>query len=497
MFQQNQSKLIYGLTGTLVFIYVLYRAIAMGITYDEAWTLRDFVPLSLSNIFSYQPCDANNQILNTLLIKLFYVSGNHSLLMARLPNVLALAVYGYFCFSISDKFLNRFFGLCLFMVLMFNPFVLDFFSLARGYGLALAFQMASIFYLLKFNKSGEWMGFALSIVFAMLAVLSNFTFLYFFAAIIFTGNYIGIIQHKLNRNYIKIFLPSALLTLLLAAMIYTPLIKLISNQSLYYGGITGFYHDTLISLFSFSLYRPYDVRLAEVGLPLFLIMLTLMAVFYLVDTVKIKPTLWSDNGIIIMLLMGVSMMASLVNHYISASLYLTDRTALLFFPLLIMALIFFANGIKSNRFKIPSVVSVMLLCGFSLVNFSLNANEIKTISWPFDAHTEEILNKINAKGIEEKKTLMLDFSWPFESSIEYYVTKNKYSNIQVAKNIADRDQLNTQADYYIYYDKPLDKVGYHSDEQIIRNLKKDTAFSFQNEDIYVFKGFKSKEGGNE
>jgi hypothetical protein len=126
------------------------------------------------------------------------------------------------------------------------------------------------------------------------------------------------------------------------------------------------------------------------------------------------------------------------------------------------------------------------LCIASIVNFGINANFRKSISWPFDAHSETILDKINSEGIAEKRIKTIDFSWPFESSFGYYISKNKYSNLQIVKDAKDREKLNASADYYIYYGRSMDKVGYLADKQLILNIKKDTAWSYESEDVYVF-----------
>ena len=86
----------------------------------------------------------------------FFVFGNHSLFIARLPNIIAFVVYAYFAYRFADHLLYFFSGMALFILLLFNPFVLEFFSLARGYGLAMAFELGSLFYLMIFSNALEW-----------------------------------------------------------------------------------------------------------------------------------------------------------------------------------------------------------------------------------------------------------------------------------------------------------------------------------------------------
>ena len=486
------SKLIFPVFFLIIFAYVIIRAILLGITYDEAWTLHTFVPLSVSNIFLFKPCDANNQILNTILIKVFFIFGNHSLFMARLPNVLAFVVYAYSIYKISTSFLHRFIGITLFIILLCNPFVLDFFSLARGYGLALSFQMCALYNLLQYQKNNNLTRFALSIGSGILAVLSNFTFLYFFLALLFAGHYMYLVRFRINLNYVKILGISIMLTLILAVVIYTPISELIKNDGLYYGGITGFYQDTLLTLFSFSIYHPYDIPTATLVLNLFLTFFIIMVLLFFINHRRSKQELLSVKAIIVLIILCIATLSIELNHYFTGSLYLTDRTVLLFFPLLIMVMMFFADGITHRFFRIPIKIITIVIGIFSMVNVSINANFIKTISWPFDAYSEKILNQLNEIGIKENKIKTLDFSWPFESSLTYYFSKNNYSHLVKAKNTDDRDKLNQKTDYYIYYNRGLDKVFYFIEKQPIINIKKDTLLRFPDEDIYVFSNYQTQ-----
>ena len=49
---KKETAIYLFLSGT-VFIYVLFRALNTGITYDEAWTIKSFVPLSSIEILNY------------------------------------------------------------------------------------------------------------------------------------------------------------------------------------------------------------------------------------------------------------------------------------------------------------------------------------------------------------------------------------------------------------------------------------------------------------
>jgi hypothetical protein len=488
-------KLIFLFIFLSVLAYITLRAALLGITYDEAWTLSTFVPLSIQDIFLYNPSDANNQILNTLLIKLFFAFGNHSLFIARLPNVFAFVVYSYFAFRMTDGSRNIFTGIFLFILLLFNPFVLDFFSLARGYGLAMAFQMGSLYFMMLFGNKLDWKKFAISLLFAMLAVLSNFSFLYFFLSILTVGVGLQLFRIRKNKKIIKVILTAFFASVLLTAMVALPLTKLINNGGLYYGGSTGFYHDTLVSLFAFILYHPYDTNTARAVLNISLFLLVSIIVLCFIKKQDQDNTFLEGKTLMICLLTSIAILINLLNHYITGTLFLIDRTALFYIPLMTIILIYWIEELQVRKVNWIPTLLLLSLCILTIVNFGININFKKTISWPFEAHSEKILNSINSEGIKGKRILTIDFSWPFEKSMGYYVEKNKYSNLAIAKDADDREKLNKRADYYIYYNRSLEKVGYFADQQIILNIEKDTAWLYKDEDIIVFTHLNTIAGG--
>ena len=122
----------------------LYRAWTQSITYDEAVTYDAFVVGPMSHAFTGY--NANNHVLFTILAKVTTGAVGTSELGLRLTSVVAGAVY-----FVAVFFLCRLlFGSAMIFSmavagLALNPLVLDFFSAARGYGLALALFMAAFY----------------------------------------------------------------------------------------------------------------------------------------------------------------------------------------------------------------------------------------------------------------------------------------------------------------------------------------------------------------
>jgi hypothetical protein len=168
---------------SIVFVtFEVVRAIRTPFTLDEAVTYLNFISKEFLAAFNFNL--ANNHFLNTLLAKFFCAWGGTSELVLRFPNLLAYGIYLLFTFLILDKFIKtKIIVFCGYLLLSLNPYVLDFFSLCRGYGLALGFMMAALFFFFSFlermieSRPSPDRPLRLSLLFAALAVLSNFSLL--------------------------------------------------------------------------------------------------------------------------------------------------------------------------------------------------------------------------------------------------------------------------------------------------------------------------------
>jgi hypothetical protein len=186
--------------------FEVVRAIRTPFTLDEAVTYLNFISKEFLAAFNFNL--ANNHFLNTLLAKLFCAWGGSSELVLRLPNLLAYGVYLLFAFLILDKFVKtKIIILCGYLLLSLNPYVLDFFSLCRGYGLALGLMMAALFFFFSFldkmieSRPAAYRQLRLSLLFAALAVLSNFSVLnvYLSLLIVAFGFFIVFKLHPCGR----------------------------------------------------------------------------------------------------------------------------------------------------------------------------------------------------------------------------------------------------------------------------------------------------------
>ena len=158
------------------------RAARVPLTYDEANTYLSFISPNFLAVFNFNT--ANNHFLSSLLAKISSAMAGSSELVLRLPNLLAYAAYLLFAFLILNRFIKiKIIILCGYLLLSLNPFVLDYFSLCRGYGLSLGFLMASLFFFFSFldkaagHKPNSLRQLQFSLTALCFGILANFSLL--------------------------------------------------------------------------------------------------------------------------------------------------------------------------------------------------------------------------------------------------------------------------------------------------------------------------------
>ena len=483
---KHPKKLIYFSLGLFFFTYVFTRSILVGITFDEAWTIGAFVRGSFYNIFAGEPAIANNHLLNSFLIKLIYSSGQETIFLARLPNLISMLAYLYFSYKICDTFFKPFLGLSLYLILISNPLLLDFFGLARGYGLGLGFLMSSIFFLLKFKKTGNSKNGIFALLLGSFAVLSNFTFLFFWAGLLVANQLVffmhkNFVLKKIKNSYPRFLGFNMLISLILSSLIYFPIQKLRTSDGFWYGGNDGFYQDTLVSLAAYSMGNMVSMETTILLINIFLLLFFLLLIFSFFKNLKSKKV-WQSPVLILLVLLFIPFGLNIFSHHFLETKYLVNRTALFYFPLFLLG---FAFLVRENKWKHTLVFmqgSIALFSFLSVFNFYQNSNLYCTINWPFDSRTTEVLNYINEKGKQQNKVFILDSTVMFSSALKYYHWKKKYKYVVYAKDQPDNLDKSL-ADYFLFYEKSVAEVNYNPAQEEVNLYPRDKVLYFEKEGI--------------
>lgn len=181
--KRKTEGLIFAVLSAAFGVYVVLRAWMIPITVDESTTAVIHVHRSVLDTLTYATeANPNNHILNTLGIKLFTSLFGWWPIVVRLPVLIGAALYLWASTMLSKRLSeNTWVRLFAFGVLLGNPYLLEFFALARGYGLGSGLMMVALWQGWLFLEENSGRRLRNTVLAAGLAVYANFTLLLFFA----------------------------------------------------------------------------------------------------------------------------------------------------------------------------------------------------------------------------------------------------------------------------------------------------------------------------
>ncbi|HYE75309.1 MAG TPA: glycosyltransferase family 39 protein, partial [Blastocatellia bacterium] len=366
----------------------VYRAITFPFVHDES--------LSFS-IFNWSPGEAvtaNNHLLNTWLMHLCSKLLGNAELSLRLPNLLAHALYLACGLLLLKRTQNAVLMIAGFVLLNLNPFLLDFFFLARGYGLALAFMLLSLYLIVRAYEGKQKHGFVkytyFSVCAGALSVLSNFTLLNFFLPLLLVASWFLLSDKLLRRfsaSYIRPALPLFLASSSFLAFVLSETFRLKKGGHLYSGGKKNFLSDTVGSLVHCSLYsvsysRSIENNILLVLVGLFIILLLVGLCLFLFR--KVVPL-----AVPIIVILTCAVALPTLQHYLGKTLYPTERAALYYVPLLALALVLAFNWfvqLSSQSWKKALTLILPIACASVISWHFYKSFDTRTCyTWPFDA----------------------------------------------------------------------------------------------------------------
>ena len=242
------TKIIYYLCFLFAFSYVLIRGFTVGMTHDEALTYKIIQGDEVLR------GTANHHWLNTHLSAIISHLFGAKEFALRLPNILSFGIFWFFLFRIARTFLKSpATQLALLLLLCGNPFILDFFSLCRGYGLSIAFVTASLFYVFRIaalRNDSKPVHYFCGFLFAVLALSANLNTLNYFLIALSLMVFSLLVFKSKNRIILL-----AVLLILSGIILYFSLNQLFflrNKNDLYFG--TNNIHTTIDNLICSGFY---------------------------------------------------------------------------------------------------------------------------------------------------------------------------------------------------------------------------------------------------
>lgn len=441
--------------------YTTYRALTLSITFDEVWSHNVYATASWEDILRFHPPSANNHPGNSLLMKLSMHLLGDTTFSIRLPNLIAHGIYLVFSIALARRFRQPVWVLLAFFLLNFHPYLLDFFSLARGYGLAMAMVMAALYHLFAFRENAFSHHLAWNMGCAALSVVFNLSFLHFFLANGLVMTLLILSHARAWNGTLKTalivtggrLLPLIATSIGLYLYLRQPVKALVAHQQLYYGGSTGFWTDTVFSLAHATLYKvdfwKYDVALI---LDILIVLLCAMVVAFGIESAERKFSLRLSPGVMALLLLCIPALTTSLQHYWTGSLLLIYRTALFLVPVFMLAVVALLRTIaKLPELRFISItLGTMLTLGVAGINLK-TLNFTHTAEWPFDADTQHMMRDLEADYIlrHHGHQATIGLSWQLRSGLNYYLRENDFDWLQPP----GKDGCQPGKDYYFVLNK--------------------------------------------
>jgi hypothetical protein len=349
-----------------IFAYTLIRAIKLSFTWDEAYSYLEFVRNGILVPEKYETMSANNHLLNTWLnIHLINYFGVSEFVL-RLPSLCSHLLFLFFSYKLVKDFPNKWLAIISFLIININPYLLDFFSLSRGYGLSIGLMMASIYYLYEFQTKENKKGSALlMVVFGALASAANFVALNYFIVsfglltLLLILNFFQSSEKTKEKSilFLKQFSLPAII-FFCSMLFFVPIIlKLKEAGALFYGGNKGFWTDTFCTITDRCFYElgyNYWFQRAAKG---FVILVVISAAIFLIRKL-LKKEKNSTTSFLFSLFFLICMcsLSTIVQHYVLGTLYLIDRTALFLVMLFNLLFVFIINELSKKENKTAVVL---------------------------------------------------------------------------------------------------------------------------------------------
>ena len=428
---------------------VAWRAVYIPMTHDEASTWINYRHLDVWSCISNYACwgTANNHWLNTLLLQWSASVFGEAPWALRLPNVLAGFGYGLIAALLSRRYTTGWLaGLGAWLALCGHVYMLDFFSLARGYGLMVFGVMGSMYALARYVEAYRMRWLIIGLAAHTFAILANFTALLPWAAM---GLAWGI--WMLSQGKMRILLLHAGAWIVHAALLFVilryPLKVLSGNGEFAWGAehAAGTLRDLMTNLLSGARY--FGEGTVALLLSLLVVGLILGAAMALANRFFIHRR----QALMLFLLVVSNLVLIYAQQKLTGSMAPVGRKSIYLIPFFFGALVF-SPGLSGRRSAGLGLLFVILF-GYHLSRV-LPASLKSCREWWYDAYYPVLLADILPQGAAND-SIRLGTSWIFNPALSYYRVAE---DLPIGGLVYERP-LQADTTMHYYFVEPSDTTG--------------------------------------
>ncbi len=451
----SKTNLLFILIGVSILLYILVKATISSFTHDESYTYLYYVHTSFMDIISFKDWFTNNHILNSLLMKYSEQVFGSSELSLRLPNLILFCVYMIYSFLLF-KNKNLLLHIAIFLLLISNNALVDLFGLARGYGLSYGFMMMSLYHFVRYFDDKKIINIILFHAAALLAILSNFTILDFYLALLLIYNIVCFMDSKfITHKKFNLFSANKvhiLPFLIVCIILYEPLRRVIFNSKLDFGGKDGFFSDTVSYLNNYILHGIQLSSTVSVIAQFIITLIVLIPFGIIMRKIFKKDEIFytKNRGLIIsnFLIILISI-AIILQHILFKADFPIARFSLFLFPIFMVYSGFLFLYISNYYQKFITVFALSLAFIMS-TSFVLKADFRSYSEWEYDMETATMIKKLTAfhtQSTTDSTNIKLGINWLFEPTINFYKESKKIDWLIRA----DRKGISPNDDFYYVF----------------------------------------------
>lgn len=449
------SVFLYTGVSILLFIYVSYRAHNLSFTHDESLSYT-IIRGDNSKIYT-----ANNHLLNTVFMASSSYLFGESEFALRLPNILSFALFLAGLFLVLRKSENKWIAMACGSLILLNPLILEFFSLARGYGLSMGFLMMSLYFLFRNQFSYKTYQSLISdfkyvVLFAFLALCSSLSLINYYIAIlvVFIIQYLLLVYNKNkkhDKNHISFILSTSLAIIPLVLSI-AYLMFLNSLNRLYFGEYSLI--NMLNSIIVQSLYLTTYPGWIELIIKYFIISIIVATIIFIIFYKKASANLKKITGLFLLIVVGF-----IIENLIFKAKYPSGRTGLFLIPIISILIYFLLTEViqasKKQNQTIVSVVASIIIVVPMIINFSKNFTTEYTFTWQYDAHTKDMMTLLKDHYTVADSIYSISNHWLFAPSINYYI-HSRNMNVRPTNGKG----ISCETNFIYDFEKSCDTVDY-------------------------------------
>ncbi len=475
----------------LIFSFTTFKAWHISFTIDESASYLFYVHDSYRHIIECTRLEANNHILNSVLMKFLSSWLPLSELTLRLPNLFANIVFLFATWHLISDFKNAWFRLGIFLFINLNPYLLDFFSLARGYAISWALMTLSLYFLKRFIEypGRKFVNLACCFVMAGLGVIASFPLLDFYLALLcvyLAYEFINI-RPILNNSYqvracIFRIVFSVFISIVVLSYVLRISYMLLDSNLLYFGGDTGFWADTVHSLIVSALYGASYSTIAIYIVTGFVMLIFIAGVFALATPfffakykTRVHPFFYLLVSVLFLVVIG-----TIAQHYILGTKFLIQRAAGYILVLFFLTSAYLINFYITDKLRLYFAI---LIGGISVYHFIETCNTNSVYDWKLDSETKKMMMDFGIYHNSERSRAdsLISFNAYKKNAAAclFYQELYKY-NWMLPVNYSDH--VNHTEDFYYLQDDSLyilkgfsyQVIGHYPDvkESLIQNIQK-------------------------